>query len=122
MLSSQAPQGVKISAYIFFALGLLTLLAVCAIIALFGGTLLSEEFSDAVGQSAVSLGVGLCFTLLFTVLYGATGYGLLQLKSWARIAAIVLAILSLCSFPIGTILGGVVLYFMFQQETTQAFS
>jgi hypothetical protein len=66
--------------------------------------------------------VGACFTLIFAILYGAVGYGLLQLRTWARIAAIILAILSLCSFPIGTILGGIVLFFMFQEETTQAFS
>ena len=117
-MSSQAPQGVKISAYIFFGLGALMLLGVCGIIAFLGLGLASGEMEDQL----VGLGVGLCFTLLFTVLYGATGYGLLQMRSWARIAAIVLAILSLCSFPIGTILGGIVLYFMFQQEVTQAFS
>jgi len=118
MLSSEAPQGVKISAYIFFGLGVLTLLGVCAIIAILGLGLASGDIEDQM----VGLGVGLCFTLLFTVLYGVTGYGLLKLQSWARIAAIVLAILSLCSIPIGTILGGVVLYFLFQQESTQAFS
>lgn len=118
MLSSEAPQGVKISGYIFLALGVLTLLGMCAFIALLGVGLASGDVEDQLA----GLGVGLCFTILFTVLYGATGYGLLKLQSWARIAAIVLAILSLCSFPIGTILGGVVLYFMFQEEATQAFS
>ena len=115
---SQAPQGVKISAYIFFALGALTLLGLCAIIVVLGLGLSSGEASDQLA----GLSIGLCFTLLFTVLYGAVGYGLLKMQSWARIAAIVVAILSLCSFPLGTIGGGVVLYFMFQQEVTQAFS
>ena len=118
MLSSQAPQGVKISAYIFFALGVLYLLATCGLIAVLGIGLAGGEVEDQL----VGLGVGTCFTLVFTVLYGVTGYGLLQMQSWSRIAAIVLAILSLCNIPLGTILGGVVLYFMFQQEATQAFS
>jgi hypothetical protein len=117
-MSSNAPQGVKISAYIFFALGALTLLGFCALLVVLGLAASSGEAAD----QAVGLGIGLCFTLIFAILYGAVGYGLMNLQSWARIAAIVLAILSLCSFPIGTILGGIVLYFMFQQDVQQAFS
>lgn len=120
MLSSEAPQGVKISAYSLFAYGALNLLGFCAIIAIFGVEQSTGEELLGLGLAGVS--IASCFILVFTILYAATGYGLLQLQSWARIAAIVLAILSLCSFPIGTILGGVVLYFMFQQEATQAFS
>lgn len=115
---NETPQGVKISAYIFFALAALTLLGTCAIVAVIG---LSIADTGG-GEELIGIVFALCFTLLFTVLYAAVGYGLLKLQSWARIAAIVLGILSLCSFPIGTILGGVVLYFMFQQENIQAFS
>ena len=116
----QLPQSVKISAYLLFALAALNLLGTCGV-AVFFGLQLSEGATDE-GSAFIGLSVGLCLTLLFAVLNGVTGYGLLKLQSWARIAAIVLAILSLCSFPIGTILGGIILYFMFQQETTQAFA
>ena len=90
----------------------------CAIVAVIGLSLTDTSG----GQELIGIVFALCFTLLFTLFYAGVGYGLLKMQSWARIAAIVLAILSLCSFPIGTILGGVVLYFMFQQETIQAFS
>jgi hypothetical protein len=40
---------------------------------------------------------------------------------WSRLAAIILAIVALCNFPLGTIIGAIVLYFMFQEETKQAF-
>ncbi len=113
----QPPQGVKISAYIFFALAVLNLLATCGLMAVIG----LQAANDGAAEELAGVVIGLCFVVVFTALYAAVGYGLLKMQGWARIAAIVLAILSLCSFPIGTILGGVVLYFMFQQETTQAF-
>lgn len=116
----QPPQGVKISAYIFFALAALALLGTCAIVAVFGLQLADTGASDQSGLAG--LVIGLCLTLLFAALYGGVGYGLLKLQRWSRIGAIILAILSLCSFPIGTVLGGIVLYFMFQQEVSQAFS
>lgn len=117
-MSSEAPQGVKISAYLFFANAVLTLLGFCGLLGFMGLVVAQEE--DLAG--AAVFGVAACFVLLFALLYGAVGYGLLQLQSWSRIAAIILAILALCSFPIGTIIGGVVLYFMFQEEAQEAFS
>ncbi len=118
----QPPQGVKISAYIFFGLAALTLLGACAFVAFIGLQMANPEAMDMEGDGTVGFAIMSCFTLLFAILYGATGYGLLKLQGWARITAIILAILSLCSFPIGTILGGVVLYFMFQAENAQSFS
>ncbi len=117
-MSSEAPQGVKISAYLFFANAVLSLLAFCGMLG-FAGLVLSQE-EDLAG-AGVFIGAA-CFVLLFVILYGAVGYGLLQLQSWARIAAIVLAVLALCNFPIGTIIGGIVLYFMFQPEAQEVFS
>ena len=117
-MSSETPQGVKISAYLFFANAVLYILLFCGAIG-FAGLMASQE-SDLAGVGGIAFGA--CFILLFVLLYAAVGYGLLQLKSWARIAAIILAILALCSFPIGTIIGGIVLYFMFQEEAKQAFS
>ena len=118
---SQQPQGVKISAYIFFAMAVLTLLGLCGLLGFLGIALSDTGRYDTASVLPI-VGGGACLTLVFAILYGLVGYGLLQLKTWARIAAIIVAILSLCSFPIGTILGGVVLFFMFQEETTQAFS
>ncbi len=115
---SQPPQGVKISAYIFFVQAALTLLASCLIIAFVGLQLADSGASEEL----IGMSFALCLVFIFTILYGVVGYGLLQVQSWARIGAIVLAILSLCSFPIGTILGGVVLYFMFQPDVQEAFS
>jgi len=117
---SETPQGVKISAYLFFATAVLNLLGFCGALGA-AGMLATSPDSDAAAFAGLAA-IGACLALLFVLLYAAVGYGLLQLKSWARIAAIVLAILVLCNFPLGTIIGGVVLYFMFQEEAKQAFS
>ncbi|PKP58901.1 MAG: hypothetical protein CVT89_02085 [Candidatus Altiarchaeales archaeon HGW-Altiarchaeales-2] len=46
-------------------------------------------------------------------------YGIWNLKKWARIAGIVLAVISLISIPIGTIIGIVILYFLLIDKNTK---
>jgi hypothetical protein len=46
----------------------------------------------------------------------AAGVGLLQYRSWARVFAIVVAILMLFNLPIGTIIGIYALWVLFSQE------
>jgi hypothetical protein len=114
-MTSEAPQGVKIIAYLFFAAAVIYVCGMCgALGGIFAGEL-DEEFMPLLGVLA-------CVSLVFGILYAVIGYGLLNMQSWSRIAAIILAILALCNFPLGTIIGAIVLYFMFQEETQQAFS
>ncbi len=47
------------------------------------------------------------------------GVGLLRHQSWARILAIILAIISLFNFPIGTIIGVYALWVLTHEETTR---
>lgn len=118
---SQPPQGVKISAYIMFGYTALLVLALCGLLVSAGLTAASGAEGDELVAGLLGPLIGVCVVVIFAAVYGFIGYSLLKLQSWARIAAIVLAILALCSFPIGTILGGIVLYFMFQPEVKQAF-
>jgi fructose-specific phosphotransferase system IIC component len=64
----------------------------------------------------------LCFFLPGIIAYIVAGYGLLKYKSWARILAIILAILNLILFPIGTALGIYTLVIMFNDETKALFN
>ena len=50
------------------------------------------------------------------------GLGLLQYKAWARILAIILGIINLILFPIGTAVGIYTLIIMFNEETKALFS
>jgi len=57
--------------------------------------------------------VGLClggFLLLIGVPVALAGWGLLSQRSWSRVLAMVLAVLGLFLFPIGTIVGIYVLW------------
>lgn len=56
----------------------------------------------AAGTAAVIFAV---FLLALSIFYLAIGFGLWNMRPWARRAALVLSIISLLNFPIGTILG-----------------
>jgi hypothetical protein len=62
-------------------------------------------------------GGALCFFLPGMAASAVVAYGLLKYKAWARILAIVLAILNLILFPIGTLIGIYTLWVMFNDET-----
>jgi hypothetical protein len=50
------------------------------------------------------------------------GVGLLKLQGWARIAAMVLAIIHLINIPIGTVIGIYALWVLFNKDTERLFS
>ena len=60
--------------------------------------------TNAGDANLISVG-SLCFFLPGIVAYILAGYSLLNYRSWARILVIILAILNLVSFPIGTAIG-----------------
>jgi hypothetical protein len=100
-MQSYRPTGVTLIAVLFFALGAVNVLS--ALLLLF--IPLPDPFSGVTIASGV---VG----LLFAVLYMAVGWGLLQLKPWARIGALILSGLAL----LGYLLGGVLLIAGFDLE------
>jgi len=51
-----------------------------------------------------------------------TGIGLLQFRPWARIMGIVLGVLQLLNFPIGTILGVYALWVLLSKQTEPLFT
>lgn len=69
----------------------------------------------------VTTGVLCCFVPGIAADFAA-GLGLLQYKSWARILAIILGILNLILFPIGTAVGIYTLIIMFNEEAKAQFN
>ena len=49
------------------------------------------------------------------------GYGLLTVKPWARILALVIAILNLVNVPVGTIIGAYAIWVLLQEPTRDYF-
>jgi hypothetical protein len=106
-------------------------------LALFGAVVLTLVFVG--GFSAVSVsgdpdaamalpfigitGIALVGVLLLLSLPGiVTGIGLLRLRPWARIAAIVLSILGLMAIPFGTVIGVYGLWVLFSKDTERLFA
>jgi hypothetical protein len=50
------------------------------------------------------------------------GYGLLRRKSWARMWAMILAVLGLVNFPFGTVIGIYALFVLSQQSALESFA
>jgi hypothetical protein len=69
-----------------------------------------EPMPLTVSLAALAFGALLCVALAIASL--VVGVGLLRLRSWARWAEIVLAVLGLASFPIGTAIGILVLLYL----------
>ncbi len=72
-------------------------------------------------MSGLFLAIGI-FILLSAILQAATAYGLLARQPWGRTLLIITSILSLISFPIGTILGGLGLYFFMRRNAEQDYT
>jgi hypothetical protein len=77
-------------------------------------------------DATIVLGIlGTAFGLLMVVLGLPgliAGYGLLKRKSWARFLALVLGILNLVNFPVGTAIGVYTLLVLLQQSATDYFA
>ena len=52
----------------------------------------------------------------------AAGFGIGNRKNWGRLMAMALSALALMNFPLGTFLGGFVLYVLLDPETAAEFS
>ena len=80
------------------------------------------------GSSMLGFGFGGAILKAVGAIYVIVGlidfliaYGLWTLKPWARIVAIIFAIIGLLSFPIGTIISIIILWYLFKPEIKEAF-
>jgi hypothetical protein len=117
-------QHIKVLSVLFVILGILGIVVAVAFLALGAGTaatILSQDNSNEARVGAAWAGG--CITFI-AALFGImaipsiiAGWGLSQRKSWARILTIILAILSLPQFPIGTAIGVYALVILFNDES-----
>jgi hypothetical protein len=52
----------------------------------------------------------------------AAGYGLLRRRAWARVLALVLSILALAGFPLGTLVGAYAIWVLLQNTASAYFA
>jgi len=109
---------VKILGWLWIANGVLSICMAISSLVIFNWPGTIPNASDSL---LVSVG-SLCFFIPGIIAYAVAGYGLLNYKGWARILAIILAILNLILFPIGTALGIYTLVIMFNDEAKALFN
>ena len=112
---------VKVLGWLWIIMGALGLLgALCAFVGIAGGGLISGDQDAIIATSITSTAI--CgFVFLVSIPNIIAGIGLLKYKSWARILAIILGVLNLFAFPIGTALGIYTLWALLNKETPPLF-
>jgi hypothetical protein len=116
------PDGVTAIAVWFFVEVLLALFLTCLFsVLIFSGFI--NDINEPVGEFLVvfTLVCGGIFSLLFGLLSVFAGWGLLQMKQWARWLAIILGIFSLFAFPIGTVIGALIIWYLLKEDVREAF-
>ncbi|MBN1464322.1 hypothetical protein JXA02_01080 [candidate division KSB1 bacterium] len=103
---------------IFGALGLLA--AAIVFIAVAGGGILSRDPEAITITFIVAMAISGILSIL-AIPELIAGWGLLKLKSWSRLLGIILAILDLLKFPLGTAFGIYALWVLMNEETEKIF-
>ena len=116
------PEGVSLVALYFFAMSIPSLIGACCLLAgmVTAGFGIQEfEFGAVAGITTGVLALILAFGL--GILLFLTGLGLWGMRMWARWLAVGISILSLFAFPIGTVIGAVTIWYLFKENTKDAF-
>jgi hypothetical protein len=103
---------VKVLGVLNIVSGVLGLCAALLLLIVFGGVAglvgAGGDPDAAVAVPIIGLtgAVVVVFVAVMSLPAVVIGYGLYRLRPWSRLAGIVLSIISLISFPVGTLLGG----------------
>jgi hypothetical protein len=122
MAPMERPMGVTILAVLYFIQGILVL-----IIPIMISMCLASMFSvPGVPEDAgddVFAGMALCWIVfgIIALFYFIVGIGLLKGQNWARIVAIILAIIGLINIPLGTIISIIILIYLFKADVKAYF-
>ncbi len=123
MAPAGRPAGVTILAVLYFIQGIMMLLvpiliSVC-LVSMFSVPGVEEE----AGGDIFAAGA-ICWIVfgILALIYFLIGFGLLKGQNWARIVAIIFAIIGLLNVPIGTIISIIILWYLFKPEIKAYFT
>lgn len=131
-MTSNKPAGITVISIYYFlksalaALGLVSILIILTLLP--ASPILKKFMSESISAAAamtiaglVAIIVGIVL-LFFVLLYLVVAIGLLRLKKWARIMAIVLSAFEIyIIFPIGTIIGIMIIWYLLKDEIVGVF-
>lgn len=120
---------VKVVAVLNIVLGAIGLAGALIVLLVFGGAAGIVGLSEAGPEGGLAAGIiGLVgggivlLVLILSLPCLIAGIGLLSYKEWARILTIVLSVLNLLNFPLGTAIGIYSLWVLFSRETLPLFA
>lgn len=70
----------------------------------------------------IVMGLITLIPLSIGVLYLVSGIGLLKMYNWARWLTIALSIISLLAFPVGTLVGALIIVYLMTEDLSRAFT
>ena len=103
---------------------LVVALGVFFIFVVMGGALAATGGSDAHAAMGIMAIIGVVLLVVFSVaaIPGfIAGFGVLNYAQWGRILCMIVSVLHLFNFPVGTMVGGYSLYVLTNAETTALF-
>ncbi|MFC1923291.1 hypothetical protein ACFLY4_08375 [Chloroflexota bacterium] len=116
------PDGVTAIAVWFFVEAFLTLMIACTLIAIpFSGVF--SDIGDSTGEFWATFGLTcmVVFVLVQAIALLLAGWGLLRMNQWARWLAFILAIFGLFAFPVGTVIGALIIWYLLKDDVREAF-
>jgi uncharacterized Tic20 family protein len=116
------PDGVTAIAVWYFVDAFLMLMGACTLLAIPASGVFAD-IGDPIGEfwAVFGLTCGVIFILISGIALVLAGWGLLRMKQWARWLAFVLAIISLFAFPIGTVIGALIIWYLLKDDVREAF-
>jgi hypothetical protein len=109
-------QHIKVVAILHIILGILgALVGIVVLMGLLGAGLLSGDRDAALATGTCGMVLG-GFLMVISLPSIIAGVGLQKRKQWARILTIILAILNILNFPIGTAIGAYSLWVLLNDQ------
>lgn len=115
------PDGVTAIAVYYFLVAVFNVIGAFAIVAFPMASIIRSQSGSSLYFPLIGLSFGLLTTLVLAVLPIVAGWGLLRMANWARWLSFALAIVSLLFFPIGTITGAIIIWYLLKADTREAF-
>lgn len=114
-------QHVRILGWLFIVYsGMLVVIAFFVGLLVAGGGALSGDRQAMMITGAVAIGI-VCILAIFSIPGFIAGFGLLKFRPWARVLAIILGVLNILSFPLGTALAIYTLWVLLNNQTPAVF-
>ncbi len=122
MAPMERPTGVTILAVLYFIQGIMWLLFVVILSVCLASMFTMPGVPEEAGDD-IFAGMAMCWIVfgIIALFYFIVGFGLLKGQNWARVVAIILAILGLVNFPIGTIISIIILIYLFKADVKAYF-